>query len=64
MIGSILSVIGQMDENGYYNAVHQNCKGIIPANFVQEIELQDQELISRFTNQVLLMMMMMMIIYD
>lgn len=41
-----------MDENGYYTASHQNSSGKVPANFVQEIELFDEELISRITSQV------------
>ena len=41
-----------MDNNGYYTAVYQNSKGMIPANFVQEIEVQDEDLMTRLTNQV------------
>ena len=52
LIGSLIFVLGEMDENGYYTAIHENCRGIIPANFVQEIEIQDQELINRFASQV------------
>ena len=41
-----------MDSNGYYTAVYQNSKGMIPANFVQEIEVQDENLMTRLTSQV------------
>lgn len=51
-IGSIVIVSGEMDENGYYNASYNDIFGIIPANFIQEIELHDQNLISRLINQV------------
>lgn len=50
--GSLIFVLGEMDENGYYTAIYENCRGKIPANFVQEIEIQDQELINRFASQV------------
>lgn len=43
-----------MDENGYYTAVHQNHRGIIPANFVQEIDLHDEDVISRLAHQVII----------
>ena len=41
-----------MDENGYYHASYNSNDGLVPANFVQEIEVQDEELISRVMNQV------------
>lgn len=51
-LGSIILVLGLMDDNGYYTAVYQNSKGIIPANFVQEIEVRDEDLMTRLANQV------------
>lgn len=41
-----------MDENGYYRASYNDRVGKVPANFIQEIEVYDEELINRVTNQV------------
>lgn len=51
--GSVISVVGEMDENGYYTATYNNKKGIVPANFIQEIELLDADLISRLSYKVI-----------
>lgn len=51
LLGSIVTVMGEM-ENGYYTASYNNTMGIVPANFVQEIEICDEELIGRLIKQV------------
>ena len=57
-VGWIISVVGEMDENGYYNASYNSTEGLVPANFVQEIEIYDEELISRVAHQVRSTMLM------
>ena len=36
-------VLGEMDEQGYYTARHSNTEGLVPANFVQEIEVKNKD---------------------
>lgn len=54
-VGSIIHVSGEMDESGYYHASFNSARGLVPANFVQEIEVHDQELIGRVLNKVKLL---------
>lgn len=51
-IGSVITVTGGMDDDGYYIASCGDKTGMVPANFIQEIELRDKELITRLTNKV------------
>lgn len=41
-----------MDQNGYYTASCNGTLGILPANFIQEVDLLDEKLIGRLMNQV------------
>ena len=48
----MLKVIGEMNELGYYTALFNGEVGLVPANFVQEIDILDNGIIGRVTNQV------------
>lgn len=41
-----------MDEKGYYTATYDSMVGIVPANFIQEIDLYDEKLIDRLKSKV------------
>ena len=52
MAGDVLAVHGEMDSMGYYTASFGNQTGLVPANFVQEMDIQDQRMRERLFNQV------------
>ena len=41
-----------MDSNGYYMATFEGCTGLVPANFVQEVEVTNEDAKQRLFNQV------------
>jgi len=42
-LGTIVVVLGEMNSQGYYTAWHNNQEGLVPANFIQEIEVKDTQ---------------------
>lgn len=52
IIGTVVTVFGEMDEKGYYTASCNGTLGILPANFIQEVDLHDEKLIGRLMKQV------------
>lgn len=50
--GAVIAVHGQMDENAYYTATFDGKRGLVPANFVQEIEVDNESAQQRLINQV------------
>lgn len=51
LTGTIVLVVGEMDDQGYYTACHSNSEGLVPANFVQEIDVKDKNgLLSRVSD--------------
>lgn len=51
-IGAVIAVHGAMDSNGYYMATFEGCTGLVPANFVQEVEITNEDARQRLFNQV------------
>ena len=51
-VGDVLAVEGDMDEHGYYHASFGGVSGLVPANFVQETEVEDLSTRERLFNQV------------
>lgn len=50
--GTLVTVYGEMDEKGYYKASCGGILGMLPANFIQEVDVHDETLISRLLNEV------------
>ena len=51
MEGDILEVTGEMDESGFYHAALNSSAGLVPVNFVEEVDVRDQSARSRLYNQ-------------
>jgi len=51
-IGAVIAIHGAMDSNGYYMATFEGCTGLVPANFVQEVEITNEDARQRLFNQV------------
>lgn len=51
--GAILAVQGGVDENGFYLGSFEGKTGLVPANFVQEMEVEDSQQRKRLLNQTL-----------
>ena len=51
-VGDVVSVEGEMDEDGFYHASFGGEKGLVPANFVQETEVTNLSTRERLFNQV------------
>lgn len=51
--GAILAVQGGVDDNGFYLGSFEGKKGLVPANFVQEMEVEDSQQRKRLLNQTL-----------
>ena len=50
--GDVIAVISDMDSAGYYTAVFEGRCGLIPASFVQEMQMSDKDALHRLLNQV------------
>ena len=51
MEGDILEVLGEMDESGFYHAALNSASGLVPVNFVEEVDVRDPLARSRLYNQ-------------
>ena len=52
-VGAILAVQGGVDENGFYLGSFEGKTGLVPANFVQEMKVEDSQQRKRLLNQTL-----------
>ena len=50
--GSVIAVHGDMDDNGYYMATFEGKTGLVPANFIQEMKMDDKKAHKRLLDQV------------
>lgn len=50
--GDVIAISGDMNENGMYLAESDGRKGLIPANFVEELDINDPMCKSRLINKV------------
>lgn len=51
--GALIAVYGEVNEEGFYRASFQGKTGLIPAGFVQEMEIEDSQQRKRLMNQTL-----------
>ena len=51
--GAIIAVEGNVDDSGFYRGSFQGKKGLVPAGFVQEMEVEDKKQRMRLLNQTL-----------
>lgn len=51
MEGDVLEVMGEMDESGFYQAALNSSSGLVPVNFVEEVDVRDPSARSRLYNQ-------------
>ncbi|KAL5471347.1 hypothetical protein EMCRGX_G029453 [Ephydatia muelleri] len=51
--GAIVEVYGEMNPQGYYEASFRGRRGLVPANIVQELDVQDPSAKRRLFNQML-----------
>ena len=42
-VGDIITVIGEMDEDGFFMAELKGKRGLVPSNFLQPIQQQQQQ---------------------
>lgn len=51
-VGDVISVVGEMNVSGYYTAEFEGRRGLVPAAFVQEMNIDDKDAQYRLLNQV------------
>ena len=51
--GAIIAVEGSINDEGFYCGCFQGKRGLVPAGFVQEMEVEDSEQRKRLLNQTL-----------
>ena len=51
-IGDVIAVTGEMDSDGYYNGIFEGRRGLVPAKFLEEMDVKNKEVQQRLLNQV------------